>query len=165
MERHSASPEQYDATHALADAAAARESIARRLTTPWWYHPILGLNLAALVLVTAFVPLGVALAIAIVASVAVSLALVKLYQRVTGLWIGPQDAGPRSRRVWLGYAVVISLVMLIAVFARTGILALPAWTVWLAAAVSLVATVVLGRRMDELLREEIRDCSAPAGSR
>lgn len=165
MERQPASSEQYDATHALADVAAARDSIARRVRTPWWYHPILGLNLAALILITSFVSSGVALVVAAVASIAVSLGLITLYQRITGLWIGPQDAGPRSRRLWIVYGVVIALAMLSAVLARTGILVLPAWTLWLDAAVALLATVVLGPRLDDLLREEIRASGAAARSR
>lgn len=165
MERYSASSEQYDANHALADVAAAQDSIARRVRTPWWYHPILGLNLAALILITSFVSSGAALLAAAVVSITVSLGLIKLYQHLTGLWIGPQDAGPRSRRLWIVYGVLVAFAMLSALSARAGVLVVPAWALWLVAAATLVTTVVLGRRIDALLREDIRASNAPAGNR
>src|SRR5699024_12311806 len=43
----------YDPRDALADVAASRGSVADRLVTPWWYHPILGALIAAIVLVNA----------------------------------------------------------------------------------------------------------------
>ena len=43
----------YNPRDALADVAATRSSVADRLITPWWYHPALGVILAALVLVGA----------------------------------------------------------------------------------------------------------------
>ncbi|CAN5394784.1 hypothetical protein BH23ACT6_BH23ACT6_14700 [soil metagenome] len=81
--------------------------------------------------------------------------IVMAYRRLTGLWVDASNLGPAGRRYHRGYVVIV-LVCLAAAL-------IPLQTMWLgvaAAAVAFVATVVMGRHLDELLREEIRDGTA-----
>ncbi|MDV8001185.1 hypothetical protein [Rhodococcus sp. IEGM 1408] len=146
----------YDVAAALADVDAARQSVADRLITPWWYHPALGTILAAIMLVSALdLHNFVRLPVALVGAVGIGL-LVGAYQRMTGLWVDLRNLGPTSRKWWLAYAVIVAVsagASLVPTF-REG--PLPWWLAVLLAAVALVATIVLGRGVDGALREEIR---------
>lgn len=151
---HSADP--YDPLAALADVEAARSSVAARLITPWWYHPILGAIIAAIVLVGALdLPNLVRLPVALAGAVGIGL-LVGAYQRVTGLWVDLRNLGPTSRRWWLAYAAIVTVVVGASLIPTAVGRALPPWVAVLLSAVALVATVVLGRGMDSAMREEIR---------
>ncbi|WP_168582600.1 hypothetical protein [Gephyromycinifex aptenodytis] len=161
MESQTPYPESYDPTHALADAAAARESIAQRLYTPWWYHPILGLNAGALVLIVAFAAEGLLLAALGLASIGVSLALIRAYRRITGLWVELKQCGPGSRRLWGIYMVAVFAAAIPAFCVRFDLL--PSWCAWGAAVLIAIASFIIGPRFDGLLRDEIRDGSAPIG--
>lgn len=151
----------YDPTAALADVASARRAVADRLVTPWWYHPALGAILAAIMLVAALdLNNLVRLPVALAGAVGIGM-LVGAYQRMTGLWVDMRNLGPRSRSWWLGYAAVILVVTVASLVPTASNEALPAWLALLLAAVALVATVVLGRRIDSAMREEIRSGTAP----
>lgn len=144
----------YDPAQALADAGTSRQAAADRLVTPPWCHPVLGANLAVLVLAAALpLPAG-ALVLVALASTLVSVTLIRRYQQLTRVWIGPAQAGPRSRRLWAVYALVIAAALAVAVLVRAQ--QLPVGWAWGAAAVCLGCTVVLAQRIDATLRDEIR---------
>ncbi|GAB48873.1 hypothetical protein [Mobilicoccus pelagius] len=159
MENHWTS-QAYDPAQALADAGTSRQAAADRLVTPPWYHPVLGANLAVLVLAAALPLPTVTLVLVALGSMLVSAALIHRYQRLTGVWIGPAQAGPRSRLLWALYALAIAAAMAVAILVRAQ--QLPVGWAWVAAAVSAVGTVVLGRRIDATLRDEIRGGRAAA---
>ncbi|GAB3624088.1 hypothetical protein GCM10027418_21720 [Mariniluteicoccus endophyticus] len=154
----------YDPVSALADVDGSNAAIAERLVTPWWYHPVLGLALGALCLVSGRVVESPLLAVMAGAGVAlVSALLVGVYRRRTGLWVGPAQTGPRSRALWLAHSG-LTIVVLVAAFGSGGHPTL-AWLPWAAAAVALVGTIVLGRAVDAALRDEIRSGTAHATQR
>lgn len=148
----------YDAAAALGDTAAARRRTAERMITPRWYHPALGLATAAFALVLAQGS-GPGALVGAAVFLGIGFALKHVYQRMTGLWIGPEQLGPCSSRWFRGYTALVATVLLLAVFAED--LGAPGWTVPAGAAALLVGTVVLGRTMDDRLRAEIRSGAAP----
>lgn len=160
MESSSEGPAAYDARDALADVAAARESLADRLITPWWYHPALGAIVAAIVLVGALdLPNLVRLPVALGGAVGIG-ALAGAYQRMTGLWVDMRNLGPTSRKWWVTYAVVVAVVVAASLIPTATRGALPLWLALTLTAIALVATVALGRRIDGAMRAEIRSCVA-----
>lgn len=146
----------YGARAALADVDSARHSVADRLVTPWWYHPALGVIIGAIV-VTAALDLhnGIRIPVALAGAVGIGL-LVGTYQRVTGLWVDMRNLGSRSRRWWLAYAVLVAILVGISLIPSFGAQALPLWVALLLAGTAVVGTIVLGRRIDAVMREEIR---------
>lgn len=156
----------YGPDDALADVAASRASVADRLVTPWWYHPILGALLAAIVLASAL-DAATWIALTVTLSCAVGMGLLAgVYQRVTGLWVDLRNTGPRSRRWWLAYAAAVLITIGLAIAPSFTDIAYPVRVAVLIAAVVLAATIILGRRIDSALREEIRSGSAslPTGA-
>lgn len=68
---------------ALQDVRDGRAAAARRVRTPWWYHPLLGLALFALVAGMSRGASGLLTAFGVVALGG----LLALYRRLTGLWL------------------------------------------------------------------------------
>jgi len=122
--------------------------LAERVVTPWWYHPVLGVVVAAVALSSSLPPSAMSSVIA--AAVVVLVLLPAAYRRRYGVWVS-EPAGPRSRRLFRH--VMVAIVLGIAGGALLGLLGL----VWaLAPAVLvLVAVVVLGRRYDAALRQDL----------
>ncbi|HHX85303.1 MAG TPA: hypothetical protein GX694_08245 [Actinomycetales bacterium] len=148
----------YDPRSALADVATAREAVADRLVTPWWYHPVLGALLAVLVLVNVIeVPTAVALPVILLCAVGFLL-LGAAYKKITGMWVDLRNTGPRSRAWWAGYAVVVLVMVLVPVLfdVRLGL-----WAGVGVAVVVFAVTVLVGRKIDAELRAEIRSGAAP----
>ena len=81
---------------ALAQVEAGRSAAARRVTTPWWFHPLLGAALAAMLAASSL--RGSAVAIVLILSLAAQVGLYALYRRLTGLWVNtwivPEMRGP-----------------------------------------------------------------------
>ncbi|MDX2358070.1 hypothetical protein [Dietzia sp. PP-33] len=150
----------YDPATALADVDAARHSVADRLITPWWYHPALGAIVAAIVLMGALdLPNLVRLPIALACAAGIGL-LVSAYQRVTGLWVDARNLGPTSRKWWLVYGVIAGMAVCASLIPLATGDAFPLWLSLLLAVVTVVATIVLGRRVDSTMRAEIRSGAA-----
>ncbi len=144
---------EYSAHAALQDAADARERSAARTVTPWWYHPTIGLALVLIVVGVAVAPEAQIVFWAL-ASIALSLAASFAYRRLTGIWVGPAQTGPRSRPVWIAFAAT-----LLAALGAAGAIRVtegPPWLTALLAVVVFLATVILGRRTDAALRADIR---------
>ena len=74
-----------DAASALQRVRDGRRAAARRVTTPWWYHPLVGLTMASLVGSGSLRP--PARGALLGASVVAMTALFWLYRRLTGLWV------------------------------------------------------------------------------
>ena len=141
-----------DAAAALGLVSASRARLADRLVTPWWYHPALGLLGGVAVLGHGSGSTALRLLGLVVFAVGCGV-LVGSYRRLTGAWANGYRPGPARR-----YAVAGGLVLgggiaaSAASRAATDSLVAPAA---LALAV-LLATVVLGRRYDDVLRADLR---------
>jgi len=142
------------------EAAAAREALrqlqddgsrlAARVVTPRWYHPALGAIVAAFAGSQA---LPGAAAIWIVAIGIVLLPLLTItYSRRYGVSI-TQPAGPRSKRLLLTTLTILILAMASSLAIK--FLALSAWWGLVPAVVAFFATIALGRRYDDALRDEL----------
>ena len=136
----------------LAAVRTGRSAAADRLVTPWWYHPILGLLLAGLLVAYGVGSRWVIGAALVVFCAGVS-ALVTAYRHQTGVWVSGLNAGSASR--W-AYALAA---LILACFAATLVARYvqhAGWLAWAAAAVAVAGTVLIGRRFDVALRERIR---------
>lgn len=149
--RNEASP--YTPENALRDADEARDHAAARLVTPWWYHPILGVAAAISLLGLALAPDGQTSFWPIV-SIGIMVALIWAYRKITGVWVGPSQSGPRSRPIWIAYTIILVGAYVAALMVRYT--AAPAGLAVLLAVALVVVTVLLGRRLDEALRADIR---------
>ncbi len=150
------------------EAAAAREALRQlqddgsrlsiRVVTPWWYHPALG------VIVAAFVGSQVLPGQAAIWIVAIGIILLPVltitYSRCYGVSI-TQPAGARSKRLLLTELTVLILGMVSSLVIK--FLALSAWWGIIPAVFVFIATVVLGRRYDDALRDELGGKTGQAG--
>ena len=139
------------------DTDAAR--LAGRLASPWWYHLILGALVAAAIGAQAL-PGVPAVSVVVLVIIWIPLLLQSYTDRYRISMTRP--AGRRSRRMLLLILVVLAL--LIGSVVALKIASLLQWWVLLPAALGFVATVLLGRRYDAVLRSEIADPS-PAAQR
>ncbi|MDP9793565.1 hypothetical protein J2S43_002077 [Catenuloplanes nepalensis] len=136
----------------LAAISEARSTLADRLVTPWWYHPVLGLAAAGFVVGYGFGNTVVRLASAL-AFILVCLGLAHVYKRRAGVWVSGLDAGRAGR--WAkatGALVGITAITAWAIGSYTGL----DWLIWCIAAFAFVAAVVVGRRFDAALRAQLR---------
>lgn len=90
---------------ALAQVEAGRSAAARRVTTPWWFHPLLGASLAAMVASLSL--RGLAVAVVLVLALVAQLALYALYRRLTGLWVNTWHVGGLRRITAVATAVCL----------------------------------------------------------
>jgi hypothetical protein len=143
-------PSPSEAREILSDLSVDGSTLSQRVVTPWWYHLILGIIVAMLVGSQAL-PVavsGVLLALGLVAIPVLTIT----YARRYGLSIS-QPAGPRSRRLLLTTLGILVLSM-IANLTIKFIGAIPWWGL-IPAAIAFTATLLLGRRYDDALRNEI----------
>ncbi len=95
---------------ALAQVEAGRVAAARRVSTPWWFHPLLGAALAAM-LAALSLP-GPAVAVVLVLALAAQVALYALYRRLTGLWVNTWHVEGMRRVTTAATAVSLLLCVL-----------------------------------------------------
>lgn len=133
--------------------AQARASVADRLVTPWWYHPVLGLMLGGYLVALSIGDIVVTV-VAIVLFAGACVVLASAYRRRYGIWITGADAGPAARPWLLALMGVVGVAMTASVLIvrETSLF----WPSWCLAAVVVVATTVLGRRCDAALRAQLR---------
>jgi hypothetical protein len=139
-----------EAQTALDDMTRDQQHLAARIITPWWYHPALGLITAVFAgghALPGAWPLG-----AIVLGIAAIPVLTTAYARTAGVVV-TKPAGPRSRRLLLATLLVLVAAMSCSIAFK--FLGVSPWWALIPAGVTFVATVVLGRRYDEALRQEI----------
>src|SRR5699024_12620894 len=77
-------------------------------------------------------------------------------QRFPALCLATRHLGPVSRRWLLAYAVVVAVVVAVPLLPAFTDRALPLWLAAVFTGTAFVATIVLGRRIDAAMREEIR---------
>ncbi|MGN5731657.1 MULTISPECIES: hypothetical protein [Arthrobacter] len=142
-----------EAQEALTAIASARSNAAERLTTPWWYHPVLGL-LAAMFVVTITIGGTVAIiAVTVVYFLGIGI-LMGAYRKKTGMWINGLKAGRASW--WTLPVVVVMFGGLAGAYyfhAEKGL----DWPAWVAGIVVFVAVNVFGRGFDVALRKQLRE--------
>jgi len=95
---------------ALAQVEAGRSAAARRVSTPWWFHPLLGAALAAMM--AALSLRGPAVAVVLVLALAAQVALYALYRRLTGLWVNTWHVEGMRRVTAAATAVFLLLCVL-----------------------------------------------------
>ncbi|MDT0200352.1 hypothetical protein [Nocardioides sp. AE5] len=139
------------AREALDAIASTRSDVAARLVTPWFYHPVLGLSLAVLVLVHGFGGSTMMKAWTSCGCVLVALGMITWYTRRTGLAI-TGTGGPRSRRAFAWCCVVMAAPLVYVVVlepSKPFVVAL--------AVITVVGTTIFGRRYDEAYRADLRE--------
>lgn len=158
MESQQSSPSGRDdvtpetARAALEALAVDRSVLAERVWTPWWYHPTLGLIVAAFVGSPA-VHDPAAHSMLVTAGCVALVFLMLGYKRVTGLSVS-RAAGPRSRaRIVIVMVVVAVLFLTSLVLVATGN---EPWVLATATAVFLVCFIG-GRRYDRIYRQELSE--------
>lgn len=136
----------------LAALRSGWSAAADRLVTPWWYHPILGLLVAGLMLAYGIGSRWVVLATLVIFFAGLT-ALVTAYRHQTGVWVSGFNAGGASRWAYALGALILACfaAALVARYVHH-----TAWSAWAAAVVAAVGTVLIGRRFDAALRERIR---------
>jgi hypothetical protein len=150
-------PTAAEARAALAGLHGDSARLADLVVTPPWYHPVLGLVVAAFIGAQA-VPGPLSLLV-LAGGAALLAVLVIVYRQRFGVWVS-QPAGRRSRAaLWTIVAVYLVL------FAAGTAVQLAQATLWWAlipAALGFVLTIVLGRRYDALLRGDLARRGEPA---
>ena len=143
---------QVDPSQSLQDIADAQYAAATRLTTPIWYHPILGLLAAGYFVAFTFGSTKVH-SVALIVFLAGLAALVRAYRRRTGMWISGFGAGKASR--W-AYALSALFVTSSATAKISYKVADVRWPTWVAAATIVGGTIALGHLFDNAVRKQIR---------
>ena len=126
--------------------------LATRVVTPWWYHPVLGASMAALVGSQALP--GAASIWMVAVGVAMPPILAITYARRYGV-VSSRSTGPRAKRLLLTLLVIVALAFVGSLVVR--FVAFSAWWGLAAAVAAFVATILLGRRYDDALRDELAD--------
>lgn len=143
-------PAPSEALQALDALSADGARLASRVVTPWWYHTILGLVMAVIV-VSQALPGTTSLIVVAIGIVMMPL-LAVTYARRYGIWI-TQPAGSRSKRVlWLIFGIGLLAMTASLAIRITGISL--GWAL-VPAGVVLVATILIGRHYDTVLRDEL----------
>jgi hypothetical protein len=138
-----------DAGPALDEVARARATLADRMTAPWWYYPVLGVLVAQHAFVQGFDNRNWTLPSFLLLIVG-SAVLVMTWRRLSGLTV-TTPTGPRSRILLVMQVLVAAVCIGVADVADDQRIAAAA------AVIVVVATVVLGRRYDEALGQDLRD--------
>ena len=140
------------------DADAGR--LAGRLESPWWYHLTLGILVAAAIVGQSLpgIP-GMSMIVLVIIWIPFLMRAYSSRYRISMT----RPAGPRSRRMLLLILAVLALLMASGVALKLA--SLPQWWALLPAAIGFVATVLLGRRYDAVLRSEIASPPSPSPAR
>jgi hypothetical protein len=139
------------AREALRALEVDRAALAERVRSPWWYHLVLGVIVAAFAASPAVESTSTRSMLVTFACVGLVF-LVLAYRRVTGFSVS-RAAGPRSRARVVAVLVAVALLFLASmVLAATGAVA---WVLAVAAA-AFLAVLVGGRDYDRVYGEELR---------
>ncbi|ALO66185.1 hypothetical protein AS189_06360 [Arthrobacter alpinus] len=142
----------HEAQAALNAIAGAKASAADRLTSPWWYHPILGLLAAVFVVSYTIGGVWVMLTVSVVYFAGLGI-LMGTYRKKTGMWINGLQAGKASW--WTLPLVVIMIASMGGAYylhAERGL----DWPAWVAGIIVFVAVNIFGRLFDVALRSQLR---------
>lgn len=141
-----------EAAAALGRAGLAASAAADRLVTPVWYHPVLGLLCGVLVLAEGVgnVPF---LTVALLGFGAGIGLLFNAYRNQTGMWVDVHRSGRAAPYAFaVGGVIAVAMVVAMLDSGRWD----GAWASAVCALITFVAVIVLGRRADAVLREQIR---------
>lgn len=133
--------------------------LAAALVTPWWYHPLLGAIIAMLV-AAQVLPGAIGMTCIVIGLVALAL-LPQFYARRYGVSVS-KPAGQRSRGllfVFVGLTVAVMAAGLMLKLAELD----PVW-VLLPMAIACVGSILIGRRYDAALRQELARSASPEDS-
>ncbi|NYG59094.1 putative membrane protein YccC [Nocardioides daedukensis] len=161
MENESRPPvHEEQARAALASIGAARAGLADRLVTPWYYHPVLGLLMAVMVLFYGLErfhgsPLRILAALGVILG---SLGLTTYYAHRTGIAV-TKPLGRRSKAMMVVMMVGLVAPLLWLLITQPG----DPW-VFGTALVIFCFTVVIGRGYDAALRADLRAGTPGAGT-
>jgi hypothetical protein len=136
---------------ALAAVNAGRAALADRLVTPWWYHPILGLLFGGMVAASAL-PSAWATALVWAVGGGGVAVLAGTYRRMTGVGLDSGRGLPPNPWYLATMAVFLGALALGLGLEDAGW----SWGPLLAGALVVPAVVVLGRKGDVLLRDQLR---------
>lgn len=126
------------------------EKLATLVVTPWWYH--VGLAAIIFTMIGSQALPGVA-SITLVALAIVAIPVLTLtYSRLYGISTSYRG-GPRSTRILIATIAVLAIGMISALAIK--IIGASPWWVLIPAGLAAVATVILGRRYDDMLRAEL----------
>jgi hypothetical protein len=141
------------ARDALESVRQGRAAAADRLITPLWYHPILGL-LEAMLVVAIGLGTQTMFAVAVTVFFLGIAALVTAYKALTGVWISGTRAGNASWLAWLAGAMMAASLGGAAIVRNDHVG--PSWLVWVLAAAAFAGIVVVGPLFDRAVRRELR---------
>ena len=141
-----------EAKEALATIAEGRRLVADLVVTPRWYHPVLGLLVGGLTAVQSVRPIWAVVVGDVVAAAGLG-ALIAIYRREAGVWPAQRWHGPVMRTQ---VALVASFLALYGLGVALEYGAGLRWALAAAGVAIFGFTVVLGRRVDEQLRAELR---------
>ena len=139
-----------DARRSLSSIGATRDDVADRLSTPWWYYPVLGLLLAQMV--AAYGLLGNLLSVLSALLLAAGSGwLVRTYADRTGL-LATWPVGARGRWALAAFALGVMAPVVVVLFAQD----LSLGAALGLAALAWVCPVVLGPVYDAAHRADLR---------
>ena len=104
--------QEFDPREALATASGARQRLAARAASPWWYAPLYGLGVGGMV--ASFALRGPLIGVGIVASTALVVTIYTVWKAKTGLSVSGYRRG-RTLPLTLAFVAVLLGLMLIAV--------------------------------------------------
>lgn len=143
-------PSQNQAQAALSDLGHDSQELAARIVTPWWYHPALGV-ITAIFAGAQALPGAWPMVLLVLGIVAIPI-LTTTYSHRFGV-IVTKPAGPRSKRLLLATLGVLVTAMSSSLAFK--FLNIDPWWALIPAGVTFAATVILGRRYDMALRQEV----------
>ena len=138
-----------DTRPSLDEVDRARATLADRLVNPWWYHVLLGVLVAQHALVQGLDNRNWTLPSALLLLTG-SVVIVVVSRRVTGLSVAT-PTGTRSRGV-MALRVLVALTCIWAAALSSDL-----WVATAAAILVFAASVVLGRRYDAAVRDDLLD--------
>ncbi|GAA4941906.1 hypothetical protein [Actinoplanes utahensis] len=144
-----------NAAEQLTAIADARSTVAGRLVTPGWYHPVLGAALAGYVTALGFGGDAAGL-IAGMLFITTTLLLMKAYRERTGVWVSGFRGG-RTGRWSFAMGGLVGAVLL-GTWATTAYTD-SRWPIGVLAVLAFAGTVLLGRGFDAALRAELRSAA------
>jgi hypothetical protein len=104
--------QEFDPRDALAAASGARQRLAARAVSPWWYAPLYGLGVGGMV--ASFALPGPLAIIGIVASTALVVTIYTVWKAKTGLGVSGYRRG-RTLPLTLLFVAVLLVLMIVAV--------------------------------------------------
>ncbi len=146
-----------EARNSLDSIGAVRLDVAKRLTTPWWYHLVLGLLVAQVVLAYGLLDLEGNPRAALLRGLSLMLEVLGSFwlQRKLADRTGLAIRLPSARHSWAAFAVFV--LGMGAPFLYVGFADDPTHRVVVSAALaSLVSTIVFGRIYDAAYRADLR---------